>query len=60
MKLNLPNTMKDGSYVVNLDENKSIETHWIDLYANNNSVTYFYSFIAFHNKLRDLMTTKIS
>ena len=52
--------MKDGPYVVNLDENKSIETHWIDLYANNNSVTYFYSFITFHNKLRDLMPTKIS
>ena len=52
--------MKDGSYVVKIDESKSIETHSIDLYANNNSVTYFYSFIAFHNKLRDLMTTKIS
>ena len=38
---NLPNFVKD---VVNLDEYKSIETHWIALYTNDNSVTYFDSF----------------
>ena len=41
---NLPNFVKDGTYVVNLDEYKSIETHWIALYTNDNSVTYFDSF----------------
>ena len=34
----------DGAYVANLDEYKSIRTHWIALYANGNSVTYFDSF----------------
>ena len=38
---NLPNTMKDGYYVINLDEYKSIGTHWIALYANGNSLAIF-------------------
>ena len=37
---NLPK-MKDGAYVVNLDEFKSIRTYWIALHVNNNNVTYF-------------------
>ena len=32
-KNNLPK-MKDGAYVINLDEFKSIGTHWIALYVN--------------------------
>ena len=36
--------MKDGSYIINLDEYFDIETHWIALYSNNNNVTYFDSF----------------
>ena len=40
---NLPK-LKDGTYVINLDEYKSIETHWIALYVNDNHVTYFDSF----------------
>ena len=39
---NLPK-IKDGEYVINLDDYKSIGTHWIALYVNNN-VTYFKSF----------------
>ena len=31
---NLPK-IKDGAYVINLDEYKSIETHWIALFVNN-------------------------
>ena len=31
--------IKDGSYVINLDEYESIGTHWIALYVNNNNVT---------------------
>ena len=31
---NLPK-IKDGAYVINLDEYKSIETHWIVLFVNN-------------------------
>ena len=37
---NLPE-IKDGAYVINLEEFKSIETHWIALYMNGNNVTYF-------------------
>ena len=36
--------IKDGAYVINLDEYSDIGTHWGFLYVNNNSVTYFDSF----------------
>ena len=32
--------IKDGAYVINLDEYKSIETHWVALYANANDIAY--------------------
>ena len=41
---NLPNKIKDGAYVINLDEYSDIGTHWVSLYMNNNGVTYFDSF----------------
>ena len=47
---NLPNTIKNGvkrreqAYVINLDEYRDIGTHWVALYINNNTVTYFDSF----------------
>ena len=34
----------DGAYVINLEEYKSIGTHWIALYVNAENVTYFDSF----------------
>ena len=40
---NLPK-IKDGAYVISLDEHSDIGTHWVALYANSNSVTYFDSF----------------
>ena len=40
---NLPK-IKDRVYVINLDEFKSIGTHWIALYVNGNNVIYFDSF----------------
>ena len=36
--------IKDGAYVINLDELKSIGTHWIALYVNGNNILYFDSF----------------
>ena len=39
---NLPK-IKDGEYVIKIDENKSIVAHCIALYLNNNA-TYFDSF----------------
>ena len=41
---NLPNKIKDGAYVINLDEYSDIGTHWIALYVKNNDITYFNSF----------------
>ena len=41
---NLPDKMKDVAYVANLDEYSDIGTHWIALYVNNKTVTYFDSF----------------
>ena len=41
---NLPNKIKDGAYVKNLDEYSDIGTHWIALYLKNNDITYFDSF----------------
>ena len=41
---NLPNKIKDGAYVINLDEYSDIGIHWIALYVNNKTVTYFVSF----------------
>ena len=33
--------IKNGAYVINLDEYSDIGTHWVDLYVQNNNVTYF-------------------
>ena len=52
---NLPK-IKDGAYVINLDEYSYIGTHWVAFYASgaspkdakNNNVTYFDSFAVDH------------
>ena len=36
--------IKDGAYIINLDEYSDIGTHWVALYVHNDNVTYFYSF----------------
>ena len=33
--------IKDGTYVININEYSDIRTHWIALYVRNNNVTYF-------------------
>ena len=35
---------KDGPYVINLDEYSDIGTHWIALYVNTKTATYFDSY----------------
>ena len=40
---NLPK-IKDVAYVINLDEYKSIGTHWISWYVNGNNIICFDSF----------------
>ena len=41
---NLPNKIKDGAYLINLDENSDIGTHWIALYVKAKTITDFDSF----------------
>ena len=41
---NLPNKIRDGAYVINLDEYSDIGTHWFSLYVKSNDITYFDSF----------------
>ena len=38
---NLPNTIKNRAYVINLDEYHDIGTHWVALYVNNKTIIYF-------------------
>ena len=41
---NLPNSIKNGAYVINLDEHRDIGTQWVALYVNNKTKIYFDSF----------------
>ena len=40
----MPKIIKNGAYVINLDEYPDIGTHWIALYVKINEVIYFDSF----------------
>ena len=40
---NLPK-IKDGAYIINLDEYSDIGTHWVAFYVHNDDITYFDSF----------------
>ena len=41
---NLPNGVKKGAYVINLDEYENTGTHWIALFVKINEAIYFDSF----------------
>ena len=41
---NLPKKIKDGAYVINLDEYADVGRHWIALFYNRNEILYFDSF----------------
>ena len=59
---NLPK-IKDGFYVINLDDKKSKETHWVSLFINKNTAVYFDSFRVIYipqevlNKINDKSIT---
>ena len=40
----MPKKIKDGAYVINLDEYADVGTHWIALFCNRNEIVYFYNF----------------
>ena len=43
-KTKFRNKIKDGAYVINLDDHSNIGAHWVALYISNNKATYFDSF----------------
>ena len=53
--------IKDGPYVINLDEHNSIGTGWIALYVNGNSAAYFDSseLNRFQKKLKNVKTKEM-
>ena len=52
--------IKDGAYIINLDEYSDIGTHWVALYVQNNDVTYFDSFGVEHisKEIKTFITNK--
>ena len=52
--------IKDGVYVINLDEHSDIGTHWIALYVQKNDVIFliFLEYNMFQKKLRHLSVIK--
>ena len=62
---NLPNKIKKGAYVINLDEYENTGTYWVSLFIKTNEVIYFGSFGVEHipkeiNKFINNDTTKSS
>ena len=62
---NLPNKIKKGAYVINLDEYENTGTHWVALFVKPKYIIYFDSFGIEHipkeiNKFIDNDTTKSS
>ena len=41
---NLPKNIKDGAYVINLNEYADVGAHWIALFCNRNGIVYFNGF----------------
>ena len=44
----MPKKIKDGAYVINLDEYKDVGTHWIALFCSRSEIVYFDSFVVEH------------
>ena len=62
---NLPNKIKKGASVINLDEHENTGTHWVSLFVKANEAIYFDSFGIEHipieiNKFINSDTTKSS
>ena len=44
----MPNKIKDGAYVISLQEYADVGAHWIALYIEDFEMTYFESFVVEH------------
>ena len=40
----MPKKLKDGTYVINLEEYADVGTHWIALFCNRSEIVYLDSF----------------
>ena len=56
----MPKKIKDGEYVINLDEYKDVGTHWIALFCNRSEIVYFDSFGVEHvpEEIKDFIRNK--
>ena len=52
--------IKDGTYVINLDEYADVGTHWIALFFNRSEIVYFDSFGVEHvpEEIKELVRNK--
>ena len=59
-KNNLPKTIKNGAYVINLDEYADAGAQWIVLFSKRNEIVYFDIFGFEHvlKKLKNLLGIK--
>ena len=52
--------IKDGAYIINLDEYADVGTHWISLFCRRSEIVCFNSFIVEHvpGKIKEFMGNK--
>ena len=52
--------IKDGTYVINVDEHADVGTHWIALFCSGNEIGYFDSFNVEHfpEEIKDFIRNK--
>ena len=57
---NLPKKIKDGAYVIHLDEYADVGTHWIASFCNRNEIVYSIVLVLnmFLKKLKNLLRIK--
>ena len=56
----LPKEIKDGTYVINLDEFANVGIHWVAFFCSRNEIVYFDSFGVEHvpDKIKDFIGNK--
>ena len=59
-RVSLPKEIKDGRYVINLDEYKDVRTHWIALFFRKSKIIYFDTFGVEHipEKIKEFIGNK--
>ena len=57
----MPKTIKDGAYIINLEEYADAGPHWIALFCRRSEIVYFESFGAEHvpEEIKELIGDKI-